>query len=160
MIGVVWFIYFYHFVNHPIGAILARQFPGQLPYFAMGSVLGFVSFRPLHCVVIVIFTLIYYSVLKSQINPLNAHLVNMILYPLVIIAIASTGALAMGVAKFGDISYGVYLYHFPTIQLLEHFGFYDKSPYLAFIFGVLLTVGLAYCSWHFIEKRFLKRSFR
>ena len=69
----------------------------------MGSVLGFVSLRPLHCIIIVIFSLIYYFFLQPQMSSMAVNLGNMIIYPVLIIAIASTGALTIGLGRFGDL---------------------------------------------------------
>ncbi|MDB5665233.1 MAG: acyltransferase 3 [Cypionkella sp.] len=55
----------------------------------------------------------------------------------------------------GDYSYGIYLYHFPILQALEHmFGF---TSWWALAFAGLLPVTLfAIFSWHTIEKPTLK----
>ncbi|WP_290700470.1 acyltransferase [Amphritea sp.] len=156
--GVTWFVYFSDYFNHPMGAVLAIQFPGQLPYFALGSVLSFVKFRQFHVFAIIVFSLIYYVGVKSQLDSRSAEVVNMIVYPLFVVAIANTSLLAVGVGKFGDLSYGIYLYHFPTIQLLEHLGFYDRNPYIGLLCSIVLTGMMAFLSWHVIEKRYLKRT--
>jgi len=60
--------------------------------------------------------------------------------------------------KYGDFSYGVYIIHFPTIQLLLNGGWLRGSPwsFLA-VTGVLTALG-AIAMWHLVEKRFLYRS--
>lgn len=82
----------------------------------------------------------------------------MILYPVIVILIATRNRLSVGLGRHGDLSYGVYLFHFPTIQLLQHQGVYDLNQYLAFLISIILTLSLAAISWHFVEKRFLLRS--
>jgi peptidoglycan/LPS O-acetylase OafA/YrhL len=61
--------------------------------------------------------------------------------------------------KYGDFSYGIYIFHFPLIQLAIFFGLFSLVPptvvFSILCFGVI-TVGFA--SWHLIEKRFLHRS--
>jgi peptidoglycan/LPS O-acetylase OafA/YrhL len=61
-------------------------------------------------------------------------------------------------AKFGDLSYGVYIYHFPIYQILIQLDLVNKIGYYKTIFmGYFLTLICAYLSWHVIEKRFLKK---
>ncbi len=58
--------------------------------------------------------------------------------------------------KIGDLSYGVYIYHFPIIQTLISTGFVNKYGTLNSItLVVVLTLILSFLSWHLIEKRFL-----
>ena len=60
--------------------------------------------------------------------------------------------------KIGDLSYGVYIYHFPIYQTLIQLNLVDKIGYCKTIFiGYSLTLICAYLSWHFIESRFLKK---
>ena len=59
--------------------------------------------------------------------------------------------------RYGDFSYGIYLYHWPVIQTYIAVGVYDSSA----IGGVIATLGtvliLAVCSWYMLERRFLSR---
>ncbi len=52
----------------------------------------------------------------------------------------------------------MYLFHFPTLQLLKYFGLFELYPYGTLIAAALITLVLAYVSWVFVERRFLKRS--
>lgn len=58
-------------------------------------------------------------------------------------------------AKYGDLSYGIYLYGWPIQALVM---FYLKNyiqPYSFFLIALPLALMAAYCSWHLIEKPFL-----
>lgn len=60
--------------------------------------------------------------------------------------------------KYGDFSYGLYILHFPIIQLLVHYGWLKGNPIL-FIFAVLIFTSIgAIALWHIVEKQFLFRS--
>jgi peptidoglycan/LPS O-acetylase OafA/YrhL len=54
-------------------------------------------------------------------------------------------------ARWGDFSYGLYLYAYPVQQLLvQHFG--TATPaLLLFVLSSLITLALAMLSWHFVE---------
>jgi len=78
------------------------------------------------------------------------------LVPATVIAIgtASTPYLRR-TGRFGDISYGIYIYAFPVQQtLIWLLG--KRLPWgVLFAVTVLSTAALAFMSWHFIEKRAL-----
>lgn len=57
----------------------------------------------------------------------------------------------------GDLSYGVYIFAFPVQQLGVHYGRglgWSFGTYLSV--SLLATLGLAYASWHRVEKRALR----
>lgn len=61
-------------------------------------------------------------------------------------------------AKYGDLSYGIYIIHFPMIQTFIYFNSYAAQPGLTFIISTIAVLLLAFLSWHLIEKPFLQRS--
>ncbi len=54
--------------------------------------------------------------------------------------------------KFGDFSYGIYIFAWPLMQFCCYFGLHRAGmlPYFAVI--VLAAHAIAFCSWHLIEK--------
>jgi peptidoglycan/LPS O-acetylase OafA/YrhL len=61
-----------------------------------------------------------------------------------------------GFARYGDFSYGVYIYAFPVQQLVAWF-MGGRAPWWVDALGALPAVaGLAVLSWHGVEKRALK----
>lgn len=61
--------------------------------------------------------------------------------------------------KIGDLSYGVYIYHCPIIQTLNHFNFHQKYGLpLTILLTLFITLIMAKLSWNLIEKRFLFKS--
>jgi peptidoglycan/LPS O-acetylase OafA/YrhL len=60
--------------------------------------------------------------------------------------------------KYGDFTYGLYIFHFPIIQLFKQYNFFEKyNPYLMSLVIIVLTLLLAIFSWFLIEKKFLDR---
>lgn len=55
--------------------------------------------------------------------------------------------------KFGDISYGVYIYAWPIQQLVWEPG---QGAYTNALYSTLIVIPLAYLSWRFVEKPSLK----
>lgn len=58
--------------------------------------------------------------------------------------------------RYGDISYGVYLYGFPVAQLLSWQYGHDLSLYTHIILTIAISYVFAFASWHLLEKRALK----
>jgi peptidoglycan/LPS O-acetylase OafA/YrhL len=60
--------------------------------------------------------------------------------------------------KYGDFSYGIYIVHFPILQLLIAHGNFNSAPWMSLLLAVALVVTTAILLWHFIEKPFLRGS--
>jgi peptidoglycan/LPS O-acetylase OafA/YrhL len=60
--------------------------------------------------------------------------------------------------QIGDLSYGIYLYHWPVRVTLQMLGFQSTFGFWQFLgLNLLLTLPLAFLSWNFVEKRWLGR---
>lgn len=57
--------------------------------------------------------------------------------------------------RFGDFSYGVYLYAFPIQQLLIHLSGNQIGFPLLLVSTTVCAFGMAWCSWHLVERRAL-----
>lgn len=138
-------------------AKLAIQAPGQLTFFVIGAVayyrteegkasvpwwgaaLGFLG----------------YVFLNGLAHELTA--------PFCVAAVVYWAAITIDKApidvnKYGDISYGMYLYHWPLIQVLVALGLFVGGASAAAVGSVSVVLGaiaISYFSWHFVEKRWL-----
>ena len=54
-------------------------------------------------------------------------------------------------ARFGDFSYGIFIYAFPTQQLIAMSHYTDHRPLLMLLFAYPATLVLAALSWHLVE---------
>jgi peptidoglycan/LPS O-acetylase OafA/YrhL len=59
-------------------------------------------------------------------------------------------------AKFGDFSYGTYLYAFPLQQMIVVAWAKPMNPYLLFLLSTPVALLFAIASWHLIERPFLQ----
>jgi peptidoglycan/LPS O-acetylase OafA/YrhL len=75
--------------------------------------------------------------------------------PLLIISIAQIKGITNKTGKYGDFTYGIYVFAFPVQQMLISSKLTTK-PYQLFLYSIILVVPLAIASWHLIEKKFLK----
>ena len=95
------------------------------------------------------------------------HLFASILIAVILVILVSGRTLADGLLAswplqwLGKISYGLYLWHYPVILLLlEAMGGIQavQSEFLSFfIFSFLISITLAFLSWHWLEAPIMKR---
>jgi peptidoglycan/LPS O-acetylase OafA/YrhL len=61
------------------------------------------------------------------------------------------------IGRAADYSYGLYLYGFPVQQFLIYYLAPALTPITLFLAASLISAGLAWLSWHGVERRFLRR---
>ncbi len=58
--------------------------------------------------------------------------------------------------KYGDFTYGIYIFHFPIIRTFTTLGlFKDYNPYVMAVVCMMVVIAVGVSSWHFYEKKFL-----
>jgi len=138
----------------PVYSELSRQLPGQLKYFLAGAFFFYyMDFFVRHKSTFLLAAIPV--LLLDLVIPLPA--LEPFALATVVISLATFRYLG-NFGKFGDFSYGIYIVHFPIIQLLLLAKWPNTYPY-AFMFttiGVTICAGIA--MWHLVEKRFLARS--
>jgi peptidoglycan/LPS O-acetylase OafA/YrhL len=113
--------------------VFANQLPNQLPYFISGLIL----YR------------YYETIFRYSIFIAPASLIIYLSDVWILNELAFTTVLIWSFVKlagsrlslpFGDLSYGVYIIHFPIIQTMVYFDIHDKMILEAFIAMILVTV--------------------
>ena len=141
-------------LNKPL---LAKQLPGYLSYFVTGIILflnfKFVLEHKIKIVVIAIMLLL----LPSFID-LNMNLFYPFAFGTVIVITAFSLPFLNNFGKYGDFTYGMYIYHFPIIQIFKQYNLFEKNnPTIMAISVLFITFSFAVFSWFVIERRFLDR---
>jgi peptidoglycan/LPS O-acetylase OafA/YrhL len=79
-----------------------------------------------------------------------------IFFPIIIIliGISSTRYIHSLSNKFGDFSYGIYIYSYPLQKVLVHFFILNYIQLTGITF--ILSIALGYLSWNLVEKRALR----
>jgi peptidoglycan/LPS O-acetylase OafA/YrhL len=61
-------------------------------------------------------------------------------------------------ARFGDLSYGLYIYGWPVEQCVVYFSGATAPWWVVFLTAAPVTAAVAFLSWHLVEKRCRWRS--
>jgi peptidoglycan/LPS O-acetylase OafA/YrhL len=137
----------------PFYAELSRQLPGQISYFMAGAF--FYYYLPLFERYTGYFLLAAASILLANIfHPLP------LLEPFALATIVVFFGLflyAGNFGKYGDFSYGLYILHFPIIQILLYSDWFSESPWYFLLAVIAITTAGAIAMWFLVEKRFLFR---
>lgn len=75
--------------------------------------------------------------------------------PVFVIGIAHLKGAFNIAGKYGDFTYGIYIFSFPVQQIFIAKGMFLNSPYQLFFATLLTVIPMAVLSWHFIEKKML-----
>jgi peptidoglycan/LPS O-acetylase OafA/YrhL len=130
--------------------ILAAQLPGQLRFFVSGALFcsyysGYTEIRPLLGLRVVMLGLIVIVLSGGLLTLYPGFLALCVLY------FCLKGPRLGGWLKYGDLSYGIYIIHFPVLQAIRSLGGLDAQQDLLFIVTTILIFGLAAALWRFIE---------
>ncbi|MEI6751592.1 MAG: acyltransferase [Paludibacter sp.] len=136
--------------------IIARQLPGFLSYFVSGiGIYYYFNFFSKNK--------IWFIVLGLVILLIEKKLEFEILTPFALAAVVFTIAFSFkslnSFGKYGDVSYGIYIFHYPIIKTVKSLGFFENyNPVIVSIFLIFIILLTGFISWHFVEKRFIKIS--
>lgn len=154
-LSVTWVYFFVFLYTGAKGEEIARQFPGQLSFFTLGmlyainkKILYNVKYIALVGLVLIFFTN----------DPLWRVVIDPVAYSSIVIYLSTDACKNLGFGRHGDISYGIYLYHFPIIQLLIYYRVFEFNLLFGILVTFISTLIMAIASWNFVEKKVLKRS--
>jgi len=151
------FIYLGTQNGNPLLIELSHQLPAFLSYFLSGAIL-FVcySFFLRHKQVIFWIALSVFLIERY----FDWEVLRPMALACMVVYVAFSFPFLNKFGKYGDVSYGIYIFHFPIVQVLIYLGFYDEHPYAAFFSTLIGVCGVGLLSWHLVEKRFLSRKRR
>lgn len=152
--SLLW-IYYFSFVHVvPASRTLVMQFIGLASFYYGGSLFASLKVDESKAVttVMIVSVLLYASLSRY------AEVKFIIEVPLIVSLVLFVCNVIPGFAnleKVGDLSYGVYLYNFPVIQILCNYGIFRDRPYLGLVLSIAITLMMACMSWYMVEKRCL-----
>ncbi|MFT3721997.1 MAG: acyltransferase [Hyphomonadaceae bacterium] len=132
---------------------LARQLPGQMSYFITGMMLYQIQLTGSRLWVagLVGAALVIVSLVWPLVEPARA-----IGLGLLAIWVATGWPRLPDAARFGDLSYGLYIVHFPIIQTVAVLGLFAFNPSLGVAVALGSSLVAALLLWHLVEKPALR----
>ena len=143
-------------VDHRLSDQLARQLPGQMMYFAAGIAMW--KLWDLVRAKAGLFLLVGSVILIAALwRPELASLRALGLFG-IIAGFAFVRGPELNAARWGDISYGVYIVHFPIVQMLVAAGLFETLGLGGGIaVSALVVLPVSYLLWWWVEKPALRR---
>ncbi len=140
--------------EQPLYVEFSRQLPGQMSFFVTGIALACwrdrITWRLMMPLTgLVLATL---SIAVPIFEPARAAGLGIVVIWL------SVGMVRLpDAARFGDLSYGLYIVHFPIIQTAVALGLFATDPWVGVAASATTSVIAALLLWHLIEKPALRR---
>ena len=153
LFSVTYYMYFLSIDNYRI----AKQLPGALAFFVTGIVFykNFSILKKWKDYIIIpciILFFVEHYILKTQ-------LLKPISFGFMVFYAAYSFRFLNNFGKYGDFTYGIYIYHFPLIQLFIFLGFFNKyPPKIVCAFVLMLTLLMAILSWYLVELPYLSKN--
>lgn len=155
--GEAWAMLVPGIAEQAAGTELGRQLPGQMAFFAMGIALWKASpgiQNRWGALALCGTALLGATYLHPPLEPLRA-----LALAGVIGAVAWAPGPELNAARFGDVSYGLYITHFPILQALAAAGLAATLGLAGFLaLATVLTLAASFALWHLVEKPALRPS--
>lgn len=135
--------------------ILGRQFFGQLAYFYCGMMIYFVR-DWFYDHRISIFVIAFAAYLVTDFVAYGHIILSPIVLSAMFLSMSMWNVNAFRVGRKLNLSYSIYLLHFPVIQLSIYLGINDRPEWVSFGFVIVVTVALALISYYFFERPALR----
>ena len=145
---VCFYVLTYCVEKYGINKALNNQLPSLMSYFMVGAYLNFVDIDKKKIELVLPFALLGLYLDIELFMPLSVGAL--------VAFLAFHTPIVMVSKKIGDLSYGIYIWHYPVVQLYLYFDFFS-SPLLGTFMVIFTVMILAYISWHLLEKKCLRR---
>jgi len=150
------FDYFSEISGNEIYIMLGRQLPGFMSYFISGIALNyyFQQFLKNKNWLLLLGVAIYITEHYLGIEILSPAALSLIVF-----SIAFSFRQLNSFTKYGDISYGIYIFHCIIINTAVNFGYFENyNPYSVSVIIIMIILLTGFVSWHFIEKPFINKT--
>lgn len=143
--------------RHDIPALgtLLHQLPGMLCYFIGGMVIYYYQDEFMRWKnYLIVPALLAYGIEEAT----SVMLLGPLAIGIIVMWMAFTLKDWDRIIRFGDVSYGMYVYHAPILKLMAIAGLFVTLPACCAVpLYVLVVFGVSFASWHLMEKQILHR---
>ncbi len=147
----------YNQTQNGLYLLLRKQVGGQFIYFYSGTLIllyfdYFIKYlKYILPIGIACYALAYYNVYFNKLEPFS--------FAVVIIGSAYILKYFFFLRRYDNISYGMYLFHFPILQVFIYYNITQYNIYLSFFGALFITTLMAIISWKLLEKPIIKSLF-
>ncbi len=149
------FNHIYYTTGKEIFAILGRQVFGQLSYFYMG-VLMYYHLDLLRQWKWVFLAAALTGLLIMRLLPESILIIKPVAESTLVIWVSMIGRWGHWFSRHDNVSYDIYLFHFPIIQLAVLLGAPALGKWPTFLICLAAVILLSFLSWNLIGKPFMK----
>ena len=160
LLSIIFFIFYISFNffidrlgNASVLGMLGWEILNLGTFFIMGSLLASLrieGYKYMYFVFVIALLILLISIFFNK-----YILVKHFVFPFIILFIGFKALPFFSTfGKYGDPSYGIYIYSFPIQQTLVFF--FKLKTYELMFYSVIISIVLGYLSWHLIEKKALK----
>jgi peptidoglycan/LPS O-acetylase OafA/YrhL len=107
-------------------------------------------FKRRHLFLVLSFGVSFLSVFYKELSLLQVFTI-----PFLVLSFAVIKSITNNAGKFGDFTFGIYIFSFPVQQIFISKKIFLDTPYQLFFATLLIVVPMAIVSWHLVEKRML-----
>ena len=155
--GMEWLALRPHEAGEPADELywrLARQLPGQLSFFVSGMALWMLreTVRKYWFLALILGA----GLVIGSYTP-SAESIRAAGLGLLVGGLAYAPGPTLNAARYGDISYGVYITHFPIVQALVACGLFAVSQTAGIFASIVLVIVFSFVLWRVIERPMLRR---
>lgn len=141
--------------GRPIFGALAHQLPGQLSFFMTGAALYYKEEEIRRW-------LLPGAAVSIGLLAVGGPVIDLVLQPILlgftVIYLAIDFPHLGNFGRFGDVSYGMYIIHFPLLQWLVWNGWFHEAPVTSLLLACAAVLAAAFAMWHLVERPCLLRS--
>lgn len=138
----------FEFYFPDVSKSITNQLPFVFSYFGLGIILS-ENYKKINSnlffVLWLLFSLVYVN------NP-DVEIYKLFFVSFSVFAFSFYIPFVFDLRRLGDLSYGMYIYHFPIIQFAVVNGFLIESTYVGFFVFMIFLLCLSYLSWRLIEQ--------
>ena len=144
------FMSLYKQTDNQMYLLIRKQFGSQLIYFYSGTFVllyfdYFIKYlKFIFPAAIVIFLFRDTNFILSCLSPLA--------FAAILIGIAYNFKYMNFLRRYDNISYGMYLYHYPIIQIIIYYKIAEQNIYISFCLALISTIVVSWLSWIWLEK--------
>lgn len=147
------FLYLYSKTGNEIYELLGKQVFGQLSYFYVGVIIFFIFDQFMRYRWWILSFDILAIIFSSHI-PYYGIILSPIVTGTLVLLISMSGDIGYRISRHDNVSYDIYLFHYPIIQLCVYLGFKDSPAWITLPAIIAVTWTLASLSWNLAGKRF------